>query len=48
MYKHRQKPKERKRNKFFPEVIDGTADIILQTSHSLIITSNIKQQNSVA
>jgi hypothetical protein len=34
--------KERKCNEFFPEVVVGTVDITLKTSHGQIITSNIK------
>jgi hypothetical protein len=45
MYRPRLKYfKERKRNEFFPEVIVGTVDITVKTSHGLIITSNSKDE----
>jgi hypothetical protein len=45
MYRPRLKYfKERKPNEFFPEVVVGTVDITLQTSHGLII---IKEEKNV-
>jgi hypothetical protein len=45
MYRPRLKHfKERKRNDFFPELVVGTLNITLKSSHGLMITPNIKKK----
>jgi hypothetical protein len=37
--------KERKGNEFFSEIVVGTVDMTFKTSHSVMITPDIKKKN---